>query len=217
MVYLSWPREGTSLRICQRLLTCTWTNFTMIPRWRCGKKFACQCRRCKRHGFDPWVGKSPSRRKWQPAPVFLPGESHGRRSLVVYHPCGHKELNTNEHTLCLNSKLIIGTCAVSWLLHTPPHNAYTLHCHYLRLCLSPPLNSEPVESGIQVLFILVFLAGPTVDFCEYWMNKKGWMGEWVNQLPRKTNGNPTYCLCRNGSSWHLCIHYPWIKESQSKI
>ena len=37
-------------------------------------------------GFDPWVGKIPWRRKWQPTPVFLPGESHGRRSLMGYSP-----------------------------------------------------------------------------------------------------------------------------------
>ena len=34
--------------------------------------------RCKRHRFDPWVGKIPWRRAQQPTPVFLPGESHGR-------------------------------------------------------------------------------------------------------------------------------------------
>ena len=32
--------------------------------------------------FDPWVGKIPWRREWQPAPVLLPGKSHGWRSLV---------------------------------------------------------------------------------------------------------------------------------------
>ena len=36
--------------------------------------------------FDPWVGKIPWRRKWQPTPVFLPGESHGRRNLMGYSP-----------------------------------------------------------------------------------------------------------------------------------
>ena len=40
-----------------------------------GKEPACQRRRPKRHGFKPWVGKIPWRRKWQPTPVFLPGES----------------------------------------------------------------------------------------------------------------------------------------------
>ena len=43
-------------------------------------------RRCKRCEFDPWVGKIPWRRAWQPTPVLLPGESHGQRSLVGYSP-----------------------------------------------------------------------------------------------------------------------------------
>ena len=45
-----------------------------------------RCRRRKRHIFDPWVGKIPWRRACPPAPVFLPGESHGQRSLVSYNP-----------------------------------------------------------------------------------------------------------------------------------
>ena len=40
--------------------------------------------RRRRWGFDPWVGKIPWRRAWQPTPVFLPGESHGERSLAGY-------------------------------------------------------------------------------------------------------------------------------------
>ena len=39
-----------------------------------------------RHGFSQWVGKIAWRRAWQPTPVFLPGESHGQRSLVSYGP-----------------------------------------------------------------------------------------------------------------------------------
>jgi len=39
-----------------------------------GKEPACQCRRCKRCRLDFWVRKIPWRRKWQPTPVFLPGE-----------------------------------------------------------------------------------------------------------------------------------------------
>ena len=41
-----------------------------------------------RHEFDPWVRKIPWRRKWQPTPVFLPGKSHGQRSLGGYSPWG---------------------------------------------------------------------------------------------------------------------------------
>ena len=46
--------------------------------------------------FDPWVGKIPWRRKRQPTPVFLPGESHGQRSLAGYSPWGRRELDTTE-------------------------------------------------------------------------------------------------------------------------
>ena len=51
-----------------------------------GKKPACQCKKCKRCGFNPWVWKIPWRRAWQPTPIFLPGECHGQMSLVGYHP-----------------------------------------------------------------------------------------------------------------------------------
>ena len=37
-----------------------------LLRWLCGKEFSCQCRKHKRHSFDPWVRKIPWRRKWQP-------------------------------------------------------------------------------------------------------------------------------------------------------
>ena len=46
--------------------------------------------------FDPWVRKIPWRRKWQPSPVFLPGKSHGQRSLVGYSPQGCKKLDMTE-------------------------------------------------------------------------------------------------------------------------
>ena len=53
---------------------------------------------CRRHGFDLWVGKIPWRRVWQPTPVFLPGESHGQRSLAGYSPWSHKESDMPEAT-----------------------------------------------------------------------------------------------------------------------
>ena len=43
-----------------------------LPRWFSGKELACPCRR---HGFNPWVGKISWRRAWQPFIVLLPGES----------------------------------------------------------------------------------------------------------------------------------------------
>ena len=51
--------------------------------------------------LDPWVGKIPWRRKWQPTPIPLPGKSHGWRILVGYNPWGRKELDTTEqHHFC---------------------------------------------------------------------------------------------------------------------
>jgi len=46
----------------------------VFPGGTSGKEPTCQCRRYKRLGFYPWVGKLPWRRAWQPTPVFLPGE-----------------------------------------------------------------------------------------------------------------------------------------------
>ena len=54
------------------------------------------CLHCRRPGFDLWVRKILSRRKWQPTPVPLPGKSHGQRSLVGYNPWGHKGSDTTE-------------------------------------------------------------------------------------------------------------------------
>ena len=67
-----------------------------FPGGTSSKESTCQCRRCKRCRFDPWVRKIPWRREWQPTPVFLPGESHGQRGLVGYRPWGHKETDTTE-------------------------------------------------------------------------------------------------------------------------
>ena len=58
-----------------------------LPGWLSGTDFTCQCRRQR---FDPWVKKIPRRRQWQPTAVFLPGKSHGQRSLAGYSSWGHR-------------------------------------------------------------------------------------------------------------------------------
>ena len=57
-----------------------------------------KCGRDKRHGFDPWVGKIPWSKAQQPIQVFLPGESHGQRSLEGYSSQGYKESDMTEVT-----------------------------------------------------------------------------------------------------------------------
>ena len=77
-----------------------------LPWWLNGKELIYQCRRCR---FNPWVGKIPWRIKWPPTPVFLPGKSHGQRSLVGYSPWGRKESDRTEHkTLSLSHHKLMG-------------------------------------------------------------------------------------------------------------
>ena len=72
------------------------------------------CLQCRRPGFDPWVGKIPWRRKWQPTPVFLPGKFHRQRRLVGYSPRGCKEPDTTEQLT--HSKLVVSSSFTSYLL-----------------------------------------------------------------------------------------------------
>ena len=65
-----------------------------LPRWGSCKESTCQCRR---HRFNPGLGRSPEDPlEWQPIPGFLPGKSHGQRSLAGYSPWGHRESDTTE-------------------------------------------------------------------------------------------------------------------------
>ena len=94
---------GTSTPSCTRS---TRTELGLKPFCKSDKESACQCRNCRRWEFNPWGRKIPWRRKWQPTPVLLPGESHGQRSLSGYSPRGCKESDTTErlsmhtHALC---------------------------------------------------------------------------------------------------------------------
>ena len=47
--------------------------------------------------FDPWVGKILWSRRWPPTPVFLPGKSQEKRSMVGYSPQGRKDSDMTEH------------------------------------------------------------------------------------------------------------------------
>ena len=55
------------------------------------KESACQCRRSRRQGFNPWVRNIPWRMKWKPNPGILLGKSHGQRTQAGYSPWGCRE------------------------------------------------------------------------------------------------------------------------------
>ena len=93
-----------------------------LPWWLTGKESTYNVGRCGRHRFDPWVGKIPWSRKWQPTLVFLPGQSHGQKSLVGYSPWGHKELDTTERLSMITPLLLmvgnnVRKCPFSWKIH----------------------------------------------------------------------------------------------------
>ena len=111
-----------------------WTELNWgLPRQNRGREFACQCRWRKRREFNPWVRKIPWRRKWQPTPVFLPGESHGQRCLEGYCPWGCRvrhywETHTHAGTfpcflfiLPVSSYLVISFSLSLSLSHTHTH------------------------------------------------------------------------------------------------
>ena len=100
-----------------------------LPRWLSGKESTCQCRRCHKRQFNPWVGKIPWRKKWHLTPVFLPGKFHGQKSLAGYNPKGRKELDTTEATECnklskrvLYHVLLFGTKCLAGV-STKPRNS----------------------------------------------------------------------------------------------
>ena len=87
-----------------------------FPGGTSGKEPACQCRRCKRRGFDRWSGKLPWRRAWQPTPVFLPGESHGQRSLE-----GHRVKHDGSDLARIHAEM-----QVSSIFHVGPPDGVVL-------------------------------------------------------------------------------------------
>ena len=103
--------------------------------WSRGIDFTCKCKICKRYKFDPWAGKMPWSWKRQPTPVFLPGESHGQRSLVGYSPWDHRELDQSQQQQlkwCLIAFFVQFNVAnslmrrkVSWCLESSGRLAFT--------------------------------------------------------------------------------------------
>ena len=93
-IYKKWPKFH--LFSWNKLDLVLWTWLRGFPGGS-GKESAYQCRRRRRLRFSPWGGKIPWRTKWQPTPIFLPGQFHGQRSLVGYSPWDRKESDVTEY------------------------------------------------------------------------------------------------------------------------
>ena len=132
------------------------------------KEPACQYRRHKSRGFDPWVGKSPWRRAWQTTPVFLPRKSHGQRSLAGYSP-GVAKSRTQVARLGTHIPLLTGSLylltSISLFLLAPPFYTLTLlwvrhedstwsdSIQHLSLCVLPDFTQCP--QGAPTLYNVV--------------------------------------------------------------
>ena len=101
---LAYVAQGSAV-----VSVCSWDRHhemtsTGLPSSTSRKEPACLCSRCKRLGFDPCVGKIPWRMKGQPTPGFLPGESHGQKSLAGYSPRGSLRVAYNLSDLANDCK-----------------------------------------------------------------------------------------------------------------
>ena len=176
-------------------------QFERFPGGTSRKDPACQCWRL-RHRFDPWVGKIPWRMAWQPAPVFLPGESHEWRSLAGYSPSGHKEsdmteqLSTHTHaTLWWEKATSQRKVSALWLaLHLcGPHSTAARGSGlnekglelYLDLQLSPASSYLCLPTPQQVTVTLWDLPSllSVGSELEWYFNRFGW-----DDMPTNRNG-----------------------------
>ena len=98
--------------------------------------------------FDPWVEKISRRKKWQPTPVFLPGKSHGQRSLAGYSPWGHKQV---RHNLAIKQRT---------LRYTVPRVYHALMC---KTYLPGVLNKTVIQNSL--LRLLLIRLSPTRLCC----------------------------------------------------
>ena len=102
----------------------------------------CQIRRHKRHGFNPWVGKIPWRRAWPPIVEFLPGESHGQRSMARTSSQGLKELDTIEATQHADITYYVCKCVDEYM--------------YTGMCSCIYVHSKHAQTGLAKKFFWVF-------------------------------------------------------------
>ena len=131
------------------------------------KEHACQCRSHNRLGFDPWVGKIPWSRKWQPTPIFLPGRSHEQRSLVGYSPLGLatvqtwlKRHSTSPNSCIFHTQILIYAAAAKSLQSCPT--------------LCDPMDGSPPGYPVPGILQARTLEWVAISFSNAWKWKWKW-------------------------------------------
>ena len=143
---------------------------------KCGASPIAQCLRiclqCKRSRFDPWVGKIPWRRAWQPTPVFLLAQSHGQRSLVGYSSRGLKESDMSDATECAHTHTLKSTVVRCTSWHTGLASSEQARNKILHHCALHSLDSKAQKSAVTC-------KGCTRRQCppDPWANVRDWVWE----------------------------------------
>ena len=115
---------------------------------------------CRRHGFDPWVIKTPWKRAWQLTAVFLQWKSHGPRRLADYSPWGRKESDTTEATEHAHTH----SC---WSVSLRQSSYNTSQVIQLCSTLCDPMDCSLSHSSVHGIFQARILEWVAISFSNY--------------------------------------------------
>ena len=200
-------------------------DWTELPRWYIDKESTCQCRRCRKHRFYPWVRKIPWSRKWQLTQYScLENSMVNRAWQVSYNPWGHKESNTtkqlstqyglNNSTVSLLNVLIVITRLwlhkrISFILGNIDWRACYLYLNFkwLKTHINGTswvvqwLRIRPAMQGMGVWSLLEELR-PHIPRGNYWVLTL------QSKIPRaKTrHSRINECFFKNHSNIHSYLH-----------
>ena len=184
-----------------------------LPRWLSGKESSCQCRRYK---FNPWVRKIPWGRKWQPTSVFLPGKSHGWRTLAGYSPWDHKESDTTEWLHWLHK--LTGFKFKSIIVWNYASQIDTWKSSWGWVKRKKKIGSKRVEGpNRKLLKVLPRWHGGKESACQCIRHRRCRCDPWVGKVPWGRKWQPTP-VCLPGQSkgqWSLAEYSPWVAKSRT--
>ena len=144
-----------------------------------GVKNLYQRRKCKRWGFDPWVGKIPWTRKWQLIPIFVPAESHGQRSMTSHSPWDCRVGHSWAHTLKTNEIVSANLYSHNmWKLQFLHIFANNWHCFPQFNHLAGYLMVLQASQAVLVVKKLLANAGNMRPGFGPWFGKIPWTRGW---------------------------------------
>ena len=146
-----------------------WACSVSFPGGSVGKESACNAGDAGRRWFDPWVGKIPWRRAWQPTPAFLPGESHGQRSLEL-QSIGSQKIRLDWVTEHAYMPVLYGE---------PSRPVFSSQWSVRQVCCSPHLQMEKLS--------------PQRSKHVAHLREKRWATHWVPELTQ-----PHCAVCPRG-------------------